>query len=266
MDERFRGLSLLYNIPDGHAQNFFDYLSEQKVMIIGLGGVGSWTAESLVRSGIHNFILVDLDEICVSNLNRQIHTTESTIGKMKTEGLHKRLKEINPRIEVIKIEDFYTMSSSETIFATKPDWVVDAIDSLSPKCHLISECKRRKINLVVTGGAGGKKDPNQIRIDDLNHSINDGLLARVRKKLRTKYNFPGNKDPFGIMSIYSKEKVWLTENLINKEGKENKRIVNCHNGLGTASFITGQFGLMAASVIMNEMADSFIRTRNLSQK
>lgn len=249
IDERFRGIDLLYS------NGFADYLKNQTVMIIGIGGVGSWSCETLIRSGIEKLILVDLDEVCVSNFNRQSHTQPNTIGMSKTTAMANKLKEINPNCEIQEVQDFYTQSTSEKILSLKPNWVIDAIDSLSPKCMLISETKKKNMNLVVTGGAGGKKDPNQINISDLNHSINDGLLARARKKLRKEYKFPQDKEAYGIKCVYSKEKTYIIKD--NDQESEKKRIINCHNGLGTASFITAQFGMMAASIVINEIYEEY---------
>ncbi len=249
-DERFRRVNLLYG------KNFTEWLESKTVMVIGIGGVGSWSCESLIRSGIKNLVLVDLDEVCVSNFNRQIHTLDSNIGQSKTQAMKTRLESLRPDCNITLIEDFYTLTTSDKILDLEPDWIIDAIDSLSPKCMLISESKKRDINLVVTGGAGGKKDPNCIQTADLNFSFNDGLLMRARKKLRREYGFPKEKTNYNIDCVFSKEKS-IIEN--PKEDSQNKkRIINCHNSLGTASFITGQFGLMAASVVINRLAQEYI--------
>lgn len=241
---RFSGISRLYG------KSVFDKFKDIHIAVIGIGGVGSWSAEALVRSGIGNITLVDMDDVCKSNTNRQIHAVTSNIGKMKVQAIKERALEINPHINIHSIEDFFTESNSDVILNQKFNCVIDAIDSLKHKCVLINKCKQLNIPIVVTGGAGGKIDPSQILINDLAKTINDKLLLRVRKKLTKDFNFPRGKNrKFHIPTVYSKEFAKYP----NAEGEicelptgENLKL-DCESGFGTASFVTGTFGFMAAS-------------------
>ena len=138
------------------------------VMVVGLGGVGSWAAESLARSGVGTLTIVDFDLICVTNANRQLHSLRGTTGKQKAAVMAERLRLINPRLEVRPEAVFYNSESSAALMAHKPDLVIDAIDNLAAKTHLIATCRANNIPLIVSGGASGRMDPTQIRVADLN--------------------------------------------------------------------------------------------------
>lgn len=215
-------------------------LQTKKIAIIGLGGVGSWVAEALVRSGISYLRIVDYDEVCISNFNRQLHGLEKNIGKSKVQALKSRFLEIHPHLEIDCMEDFYSEKNSSMILQDM-DLVIDAIDDFSAKCHLVVTCKKQKLPLIVIGAAGGKKDPTKIRIDDLSKSKNDALLQRLRKTLRQKYQFPRGKNKFQIPCVYSEELSSLQEDCEKPRGS-----LDCNIGYGTATYITGSFGFFAA--------------------
>src|SRR5262249_45557702 len=157
------------------------------VCVIGVGGVGSWTAEALARSGIGELTLIDLDEVCVSNINRQLPALTATVGRPKVQVLKERIIEINPDCTVQAIEEFFTQSSSDRLLAAKYNYVVDAIDSLANKCLLIARCRDLKIPAITAGGAAGRRDPTAIKITDLAFASHDRLLRSVKKVLRTEY-------------------------------------------------------------------------------
>lgn len=163
-EARFGGIGRLYG------NSGLSLLRSARIAVVGIGGVGSWAAEALARSGVGTIILMDMDDLCITNTNRQIHALASTIGQSKTETMATRIREINPEAEVIPISNFYTASNAEKLLSAEPDVIIDAIDSLIPKAHLIASCYRGKQPLVTCGGAGGRINPARIEIDDLSRT------------------------------------------------------------------------------------------------
>ena len=157
-EERFGGIGRLYGLKGA------ERLAAARVAVVGIGGVGSWAAEALARSGVGTIILQDMDDLCITNTNRQIHALQGTYGQMKVEVMAERLRLINPAVEVVELLSFYTVSAPERLFDTQPDVVIDAIDSMRPKTHLIAECRRRGVKLVTCGGAGGRTNAAAISI------------------------------------------------------------------------------------------------------
>ncbi len=229
------------------------------VLVVGLGGVGSWTAESLARSGVGTLTIVDFDLICVTNANRQLHAVRGTTGKPKTTVMAERLRQINPRCEVRPEAVFYAADTSDQLFANKPDLVIDAIDNLAAKTHLIATCRARGTPLVVSGGASGRMDPTQIRVADLNSVEHDPFLAATRKLLRKQHDFPHrDKEPWGIPAVHSQEPPADPVDLHYDNGEGFKCVcpqgeISPHGCMhrnviyGTAGFVTGAFGLACAS-------------------
>ena len=225
-------------------------LLTKKILIIGLGGVGSWSFEALVRTGFHQLKIVDLDDICISNTNRQLHTHQESIGKFKVDELQNRALSINPHINIETTHQFYTEKTSDDILSYNPDYILDCIDSVKNKCHLISCAKEKNIPILVTGGAGGKKDPLQLQVNDLNRTFNDDLLMQTRKKLKREFGFPRyDKKKFHIPAIFSPETKIEPDNLANKNG------LNCQNGIGSLLQVTGSMGFLAASICTNHLLD-----------
>lgn len=243
---RFSGIGRLYG------DDAMRRLRSAHVAVIGIGGVGSWTAESLARTGIGEITLIDLDDICVTNVNRQLHAIEGQIGQLKVAAMKERILSINRDCTVHAVAEFFTKSNATRLLDAGFDCVVDAIDSVDHKCVLIDECFRRKIPTVVTGGAGGKSDPSKVRTDDLFYATNDRLLKLVRKKLRTEYGFPPEpeKIPFGIVSVFCAENAnypWSNGTVCDEPEPGQPVRLNCESGIGTASFVTGTFGFTAAA-------------------
>lgn len=229
--------------------------SRVHITIVGVGGIGSWCAEYLARSAIGQITLIDLDDICISNTNRQLHTLQSTIGKSKVLTLKDRLLDINPNLTIHAIEDFLTINNLST-YITSNTIVLDAIDSLSVKCELIDYCLKNKIKLVTTGGAGGKLNPNQIKVSDLSQTYNDPLLLRIRKKLRRSHDFPKAKKIFlGIPTIFSPEIGIKPEEQLTIENEvfcdQSLVAPNCNNGLGTCVTVISTFAAYAAKEVLN---------------
>ena len=241
-----------------------DRLTASTVSVIGIGGVGSWAAEALVRSGVGNVILVDLDDVCISNTNRQLHATSTSIGKLKTHEMKRRLLDINPDCNVTLIHDFVMESNVEDILdCMQPhvDVILDCIDGAKEKTALLAACTQRKIPIVTCGGAAGKVDPTKIVVQDLTRVLYDPLLALCRKNLRRNHGFGKgfsyqdqklhNMKPrkWRIPAVYSTETVTGNE---KKASSASSRL--CDGPLGTACFVTGTFGFIAASEVVNMLA------------
>eukprot|EP01038_Epipyxis_sp_PR26KG_P009120 gene9120-12301_t len=199
---RFNNVAKLY---DGNPTDIVKRLATSHICVIGLGGVGSWVVEGLARSGIGRFTLIDMDDICISNINRQIMATTSTVGQFKAETLKKRILDINPDGNVTIIIDFIRpnnaieyltiqLEDSNQSLQRRFDYIIDAADGVSDKCAIIDACVRTGTPIVTSGGVGGLTDPSLITISDMVEVVGDNLLMRVRKKLRQKYGYPLNPD------------------------------------------------------------------------
>jgi tRNA A37 threonylcarbamoyladenosine dehydratase len=234
------------------------------VMVVGLGGVGSFAVEALARSGIGRLTLVDFDRVCVTNSNRQLQAVHGNIGRQKSATLAERVKLVNPQAQPHSLPAFYSARTSDEILGLRPDYVVDAIDNVTAKCHLLASCKSRGIRAVCSTGASGRMDPTQIKVVDLAETCIDPLADAVRRALRQKYDFP-QAGPFGIRAVYSTEKPAEPHEL-HYDGGEGFRCVcpggqNEHHSCeerrviyGTAGFVTGAFGLACASVVVRAIA------------
>jgi tRNA threonylcarbamoyladenosine dehydratase len=251
---RFGGIARLYSAAG------LERLRRAHVCVVGIGGVGSWAVEALARSGIGALTLVDLDEVCVSNINRQLHAVEGEVGRTKVEVMAERVRAINPGCAVHPIPEFFTACNAEKILASRFDWVLDAIDAVSNKCLLIALCRREGIPIVTTGGAGGRRDVSAIQVADLARTTNDVLLQAVRKKLRREYKFPtAARELFGVDCVFSPERVVYprADGTVCAEREPGADLrLNCDNGFGTASFVTGMFGLAAAGQVVGKLAAS----------
>ena len=244
-EQRFGGIGRLYGT------SALERLRQAHICVIGIGGVGSWAVEALARSGIGKVTLIDMDDICVTNINRQIHALSGNIGKLKTEVMKERVKLINSECEVQVIDDFLSAENLTEYLNRNYDYVIDAIDNVKTKAALIAYCKRNKIKVITIGGAGGQTDPSQIRIADLSKTIQDPLLAKVRSVLRKNYNFSQNpKRKFGIDCVFS------TQPLIFPQAEGECTVsatMNCANGFGAATMITATFGFFAVSWVIDKL-------------
>ncbi len=197
-DQRFGGIERLYS-ADG-----LERLRAAKVCVVGVGGVGSWAAEALARSAVGQITLVDLDDICETNINRQLHSLEETVGLSKATVMAARIKAINPRCDVRAVAEFFNETSAERLLHPRFDWVIDAIDQTANKSLLIARCCQSKIPIVASGGAGGRRDPLKIQIVDLSRTNSDALLTQVRKRLREEHGFPRDpKTSFNVPCVFS---------------------------------------------------------------
>jgi tRNA A37 threonylcarbamoyladenosine dehydratase len=214
--------------------------------------------EALARSGVGELTLVDLDEVCVSNVNRQLHALDGEIGKLKVEVMARRVKAINPEIKVTATSEFFTETNAPQILGVKYDYVIDAIDRSSKKCVMIAMCKELGIPIITAGAAGGRRDPSSVRVTDLARASHDRLLRETRTKLRVRHGFPRGTKLFGVACVYSTEpQVYPgAEGAVcdEREAGEDLRL-DCNSGYGTASFVTGAFGLAAAAHVVREIAE-----------
>lgn len=244
-EQRFGGIGRLYT-PEGLAK-----LRQSHICVIGIGGVGSWTVEALARSGIGKITMIDMDDICVTNINRQIHAMTGEIGKLKTEAMQERINKINPECQVEIIDDFITTDNIPYYLNRGYDYVIDAIDSVRVKAALIAYCKRNKIRLITTGGAGGQTDPSQIQIIDLSKTIQDPLASKVRSLLRKEYNFSQNpKRKFGVDCVFSTQPLIFPK---MSEGCEISATMNCANGFGAVTMVTATFAFFAVSRVIDKL-------------
>jgi len=233
------------------------------VMVIGLGGVGSFAAEALARSAVGKLTLIDFDRICTTNSNRQLQCTHDVVGKNKAEILAERLRAINPRLQLDVRPVFFSESNEDELLSLAPDYIVDAIDNITAKIRLLASCKERGLSIVCSTGASGRMDPTQIQKGDLAETRVDPLAHDVRKLLRKKYGVPA-KGPFGIPAVFSTEPVQLPHELTYDGGLgfrcvcpggsndfhscEQRRLI-----YGTAGFVTGTFGHVAASIAVSSL-------------
>jgi tRNA A37 threonylcarbamoyladenosine dehydratase len=213
-------------------------LQKANILIVGIGGVGSYAAEALVRAGIVNLTIVDGDTIDATNINRQLLALNSTIGKSKTEVLKERLLDINPDLNLTCIQEFQNPDKIVDLIDPKYDWILDCIDSIQPKVNMLVAAKRKHIKIVSAMGAGGKMDASKVKVTDI-HNTRECLLARkIRKELRKR----GIQK--GIRAVYSTE-IQNTESLALTDGADYKR-----SYYGTISYMPAIFGMFAAAEVI----------------
>jgi tRNA A37 threonylcarbamoyladenosine dehydratase len=248
LDRRFGGVSRLYGDEGaGHLQ-------AAHVCVVGIGGVGSWSAEALARTGVGQITLVDLDMVAESNTNRQIHALGEIYGKAKVDAMAERIRAINPACQVKCIEDFVTPENVSQMLDQDFSVVIDAIDQVRAKAAMIAFCRRRKLPIVVAGAAGGQIDPTRVMVSDLSLTVQDPLLAKVRSLLRREYGFaPGGKKKFGVPAVYSTEPLRYPSNPASCDAPPGPSGLNCA-GFGSSVCVTAVFGMAAAAQAINLIA------------
>ena len=249
--ERFAGIDRLYG--RGALARF----AAVHVCVVGVGGVGSWAAEALARSGVGQLTLIDADDLCVSNSNRQLPALEGQFGRAKVAAMAERCRAINPAIEVREVVSFLTPSNMAQLLEGGFDLVLDACDSFRSKVELIAWCRRRKQPVVTVGSAGGRTDPTQVRVRDLSRTEHDAMLSLIRKKLRGEFGFPKNPDRyFGVPAVYSLENVRYPQadgsvcGVRPSLGRDAALKLDCGAGLGAATHITGAFAFAAVGKML----------------
>ena len=218
-----------------------DYIAATHVMIVGVGGVGAYAAEMIARAGVGRITIVDGDVVSPSNINRQLPALHSTIGLDKVAVMQQRMADINPEADVRALKMFITPDSVSRLLETRPDFVIDAIDSIAPKVALIEYCLREKINIVSSMGAGGRLDPTAVRYADISQTHSDGLARVIRTRLR--------KDGFlkGLTVVWSEE-LPVETSLTMTDELQNKR-----SSYGTVSYLPCIFGCMLAAHVINKL-------------
>ncbi|MBV1907719.1 MAG: tRNA cyclic N6-threonylcarbamoyladenosine(37) synthase TcdA [Kangiellaceae bacterium] len=257
MQQEFGGTRRLYS------DQGVERLRRATVTIIGVGGVGSWVAEALARSSIGHIVLIDMDDICVTNTNRQIHTLahttdtiNATVGKLKVEAMAERIRAINSQCKVTPIMDFLNKDNLADYLSIQSDYVVDAIDNARVKAAVIKYCKRNKIKIITIGGAGAQIDPLKIQVADLSRTWQDPLSAKVRNELRRNHGFSKNpKRRFSVECVYSTEQLLYPNSDgtvgYQKPANELGGKLDCAKGLGASVVVTAAFGMVATSRVIN---------------
>jgi len=247
---RFKGTEQLLG------SEHFSRVSQASVCVVGLGGVGSWSVEALARSGVGAITLVDQDEVCETNINRQIQALSSTVGRSKAELLAERVRQINPACKVTVVAKFFTRKTADEILSPGFDVVLDTIDRNENKTVLIGECVRRQIRVVTVGAGGDRTSPQDITIADLARTIHDPLLQIVRKQLRQEYHFPkGERAKFYVPCVYApKQRGPRTPGALTCETDSRGR-KSCNDGLGSAVFVTGTLGFIAAGEVVRVLGE-----------
>lgn len=244
-ERRFGGIARLYG-PAG-----LDALRRARVTVIGVGGVGSWAVEALVRSGVGALRLVDPDHVAESNINRQLPATGDAIGRPKVAVLVERMLSINPTCRIESVEEFLTLGNLPAVIDDGADWVLDCIDSFRVKAALIAHCRDRQLRIVTVGGAGGQRDASRVRVGDLRRTEQDPLLARTRRLLRHDYGFPSNpKRRFNVPCVWSDEPQSAPVDGCEVGGDSS---LNCA-GFGACMPVTATFGMVAAGHVVNAIA------------
>jgi tRNA A37 threonylcarbamoyladenosine dehydratase len=251
-ERRFGGIGRLYGTEG------LERIRRAHVCVVGLGGVGSWAVEALARSGIGALTLVDLDDVCISNVNRQLHALDGELGKPKVEVMARRVRAINPDCVVHPLQAFFLKSNAQEILQAGFDYMLDAFDSPSRKCVLIAQCRERSIPVITSGAAAGRRDPTSVEVIDLAFSSHDRLLQEVRSMLRTRHGFPRGQHAFGVECVLSRERVVYPKKdglVCAAPGPEQDLRIDCDTGFGTASYVTGTFGFVAASRIIQRIVE-----------
>ncbi len=250
--QRFGGLARLYGAAA------LPRLQAAHVCVVGVGGVGSWVVEGLARSGVGALTLIDLDDVCLTNVNRQLPALDGNIGRPKVAALAERVKLINPGCTVTTIAEYFTAATVERLLAGRYDWVADCIDLMSNKALVIAECTKRGQPVLTVGSAGGRRDATRVIVADLGDSHGDELLRQVRKKLRRDHGFAkGEGNTYGIPCVSTQEQPvypWADGTCsAEPEAGTNLRL-DCATGFGAAVFITGTFGFIAAGEMVRRIA------------
>jgi len=249
LERRFGGLRRLYG-DAGYAR-----IRAARFAIVGVGGVGSWCAEALARSGVAGLTLIDLDHVSESNINRQIQATSATLGQAKVQALRERIAQIHPGCEVTCIEEFVDADNWPALLAGRVDGVIDACDQVRAKAVVAAWALNTRNTLVIAGAAGGKRQPHAVQVEDLGLVTHDPLLASLRQRLRKQHG-AARSGKIGLRCVFSREAVVApSEVCAVEEGSESTSdsSLNCH-GYGSSVGVTATFGMVAASLALESAA------------
>ncbi|MBP3982072.1 tRNA threonylcarbamoyladenosine dehydratase [Acidovorax sp. JG5] len=241
---RFGGLERLYGVAGAQR------IRQSHVVVTGIGGVGSWAAEALARSGVGRITLIDLDHVAESNINRQIHALTTTVGQAKVVAMQERIGLINPHCKVLCIEDFVTPENWPSLLTEPVDAVVDACDQIKAKTAMAAWARDTGTLFVSVGAAGGKRHAHKIDIEDLSATTHDPLLAQLRYRLRKHHQAPREGRKMGVTCVFSREAVAAPDASCAVEGDGT---LNCH-GYGSVVAVTATFGQCAAGWVLDKLA------------
>lgn len=241
---QFGGLDRLYGRAGASK------IRQSHVVVVGVGGVGSWSVEALARSGVGQLTLIDLDHVSESNINRQIHATSSTIGQAKVQAMRERISSINPQCIVHCVEEFVTEGNWPSLLGGNVDAVIDACDQVSAKMEMASWARRTASRFVSVGAAGGKRLAHEVEIGDLSAVTHDPLLAQIRHRLRKNHGAPRDGKRMGVVCVFSRESVRPPDASCSLE---NDGSLNCH-GYGSVVAVTATFGQCAAGWVMDQIS------------
>ena len=244
---RFGGLERLYGVAAAQC------LRRAHVVVVGIGGVGSWSAEALARSGIARLTLIDMDHIAESNVNRQIHALTSTLGQSKIEAMRERIAQIHPACRVDTVDDFVSPDNWPGLLSERPDAVIDACDQVRAKQAMAAWVLREKMPFVCVGAAGGKRLAHKVDVDDLANVTHDPLLAQLRYQLRKHHGAPRQGKRIGVRCVFSREAVAGPDASCAIESADSS--LNCH-GYGSLVGVTATFGMCAATEVKNMLVQS----------
>ena len=243
-----------------YGEQGYERLRGAHICVVGIGGVGSWVAEALARSGVGTLTLIDHDDIAATNINRQVHADTTTLAQSKVEVMASRIAAINPGCRCIAIDDMLVTKNMDKYIDRRFDYVVDAIDAVTFKASLIVHCKRNKISITTIGGAGGRSEPGKIDIADLNKTWNDTLASSVRKRLRQKYGWSRNPSRrYGVECVFSKQQPMYPQadgTVAQKKPGIAGVTLDCDTGYGSLVGVTAVFGFVAASRVMNKLVNT----------
>ena len=248
---RFSGLERLYGM-EGAAR-----IRASHVVVAGIGGVGSWAVEALARSGVGHLTLIDLDHVSESNINRQIHALEATVGQAKVEAMRERIAQINPDCKVLALDDFVvpdnwaSLLDAAVLAQGAVTAVIDACDQVRAKTAMAASARRSRTLFVTAGAAGGKRLGHLVDVDDLSKVTHDPLLAQLRQRLRKEHGAPRDGKKMGVMCVFSRESVAPPDASCAIEDADGT--LNCH-GYGSVVAVTATFGQCAAGWVLDEIA------------
>ena len=255
---RFGGIARLYGDVG------LNQLKKSHVCVIGIGGVGSWVAESLARSAVGTITLIDMDIVNESNVNRQLVASTETLGRDKVQVMSDRIKSINPDCEVCVIDDFLSTDNLSDLISDRYSYVIDCIDDFRTKAALIAFCKQQKIKLLTVGAAGGQTDPSKVRQCDLSRTKHDALFAKTKKLLRQDFGFARNpKRSFGVACVYSDEQAIYPDGqgglspqkpVEHLNDETASTALSCSGGVGSVTHVTATFAFFATAHVLRELA------------
>ncbi|HYF43368.1 MAG TPA: tRNA threonylcarbamoyladenosine dehydratase [Ramlibacter sp.] len=241
---RFGGLERLYGL-DGAAA-----IRHSHVAVVGIGGVGSWAAEALARSGVGELTLIDLDHVAESNINRQIHALDATVGQAKVQAMRERIAQIHPGCQIHGVEEFVEPENWPQLLPAGVQAVIDACDQVKAKAAMAAWALKTRTLFISAGAAGGKRQAHKVDIDDLSRTTHDPLLAQLRYRLRKFHGAPREGKSIGIPCVFSREAVAPPDPSCAIEGDGS---LNCH-GYGSVVAVTATFGQCAAGWVLDQLA------------